>query len=95
MLGLKHSSLFASISDEEKQFYNIDTWGQCYKTFYVRNLLMFEIPTVIVPGKLFKPNPMLVGKASNLLWSGASFWCTTQVRSGLNCKHRLVWKSIQ
>jgi hypothetical protein len=27
----KHSSLV--VCKEEKKFYNIDTWGQCYKTF--------------------------------------------------------------
>jgi hypothetical protein len=37
-------------------------------------------------GELLEPNQMFVGKASNLPWSGASFKCTTQVGSGLNCK---------
>jgi hypothetical protein len=31
------------ISDEEKKFYSIDTWGQCYVTFYDRNLQIFAL----------------------------------------------------
>jgi hypothetical protein len=31
------------VSDEEKKFYNIDLWAQCYKTFYGHNLQMFGI----------------------------------------------------
>jgi hypothetical protein len=32
----KHSGLFGFIdSDEGKQFYNIDTWFQCHKTFLI------------------------------------------------------------
>ncbi len=31
----KHFSLFGLVvSDEGKKFYNIDTWCQCYKTFF-------------------------------------------------------------
>jgi hypothetical protein len=34
----KHCSLFGLvISNEEKKFYNIDTWCQCYKNFYLRH----------------------------------------------------------
>ncbi len=36
--GKPFSLLGLVISDEEKKFYNIDTWGQCYKTFYGRKL---------------------------------------------------------
>ena len=32
----KHSSLFGLIAmNEEKKVYNIDTWCQCYKTFFL------------------------------------------------------------
>ncbi len=35
----EHSSLLGLIvSDKGKKFYNIDTWAQCYKTFYRGNL---------------------------------------------------------
>jgi hypothetical protein len=27
----------------KKKFYNNDTWSQCYKTFYIRNLLIFVL----------------------------------------------------
>jgi hypothetical protein len=34
----KHLSLFSLvISNKGKKFYNIDTWAQCYKTFFDRN----------------------------------------------------------
>jgi hypothetical protein len=62
----KQSSLFGlGITNEEKKFYNIDTrwvltnsrvseiWAQCYKTFYVRNLLMFAIGSSVCPWKAF------------------------------------------
>ncbi len=40
----KHSSLFCLfVSNEEKKFDNIETMGQCYKTFFVRNLQTFVI----------------------------------------------------
>jgi hypothetical protein len=40
----KRSSLFGlSISIAEKEFYNIDTWGQSYKTLYGRNLQILII----------------------------------------------------
>jgi hypothetical protein len=38
----KHTSLFGLVfCNEEKKFYNIDTWVKCYKTFYGRNLQTF------------------------------------------------------
>jgi hypothetical protein len=44
----KHSSLFGLIiSNEEKMFYNIDTWCQFYKTFYHVNLLPFCVKNYI------------------------------------------------
>jgi hypothetical protein len=40
----KHSSLFVrSVSDAGKKFNNIDTRGQCYKTFSVLNLRIFVV----------------------------------------------------
>jgi hypothetical protein len=40
----KHSSLFsAGFSDEEKGSFYVDTWAQCYKTFFVRKLWIFVI----------------------------------------------------
>ncbi len=41
----KHYSLLQHNFDdkENKQFNTIDTWTQCYKTFYVHNLQMFVI----------------------------------------------------
>ncbi len=38
-------------------------WGQCYKTFYVRNLRIFIIARVFVPGRPFQPSHMFVSKA--------------------------------
>jgi len=35
----KHSSLFVRcIIDGENNCFNVDTWAECYKTFYSRNL---------------------------------------------------------
>jgi hypothetical protein len=31
------------ISDGEAKLYKIDTWAQCYKTFYVHNLRIFVL----------------------------------------------------
>ncbi len=31
------------VGDDEKKFYNIDTWVQCYETFYDRKLHFFVI----------------------------------------------------
>ncbi len=49
----KHSSLFGLvISNEEKKFYNIDTRGKCYKTFYGLKLRLNKLepsPLVNIP----------------------------------------------
>ncbi len=37
--------------------------GQCYETFYGRNLRLFIISYKVVPGKPFQPSLMLSGKA--------------------------------
>ncbi len=52
----KHSSLFRSArSWRRKTFYKIDTWGQCYKTFYHSNLLPFHGNTTILCYKAILP----------------------------------------
>jgi hypothetical protein len=44
LLNSKHSSLFChGICDKENKLKNNASSGQCYKTFYVRNLQIFEI----------------------------------------------------
>jgi hypothetical protein len=41
-LSNKHSSLLQKLVNHgHKKFYNIVTWGQCYKTFYSRKLQIF------------------------------------------------------
>jgi hypothetical protein len=45
--------------------------GQCCKMFYGSKLQIFVISLVLVPGKLFQPSLMFVGKARTLPWSGA------------------------
>ncbi len=50
--------------------------GQCYKTFFLHNLLLGENKLVFVPGRPFQPNLIFVGKARSLPWEklrGASF----------------------
>ncbi len=40
----KHSSIFGLVvSNEGEKFYNIDTWGRCYKTFYGRNYVAIGV----------------------------------------------------
>ncbi len=40
----KHASLFCpTVSGEGKSFINIDTLAKFFKTFYIRNILMFVI----------------------------------------------------
>ncbi len=39
---------------QTKKFYNICPRGQCYKTFYVRNLRI--LVRVFVAGKIFNPS---------------------------------------
>jgi hypothetical protein len=46
------------------QFYTTGPSAQCYKTFYVRNL-------VFVPGKPFQSSLLFVGKARSLPYNGA------------------------
>ncbi len=61
---IKWSSLQKSVSKFTlKQFYEIDPWGQCYKTFYGRNLRLLLIARAFVTGKPFQPSLMFGGKA--------------------------------
>jgi hypothetical protein len=39
----QHSCLFVRGIGDEAKYENIDTRAQCYKTFYIHNLLMFII----------------------------------------------------
>jgi hypothetical protein len=39
----KPSSLLGLVRKILKSIYNIDNWGQCYKTFFVLNLRTFVI----------------------------------------------------
>jgi hypothetical protein len=66
--------------------------GQCYKTFFIRNLRIFPISLVFVPGKLFqpsltclkgRPDPTQVKQLSGEGWLLA-----------LPTKIRLRWKSF-
>ncbi len=45
------------------QFAKIQTWGPCYKTFYIRNLQMFLKVRVFVHLKPLQPSLMFAGKA--------------------------------
>jgi hypothetical protein len=47
--------------------YNIGPWCQSYKTFYGRNLQIFNNKLVFVPGKPFQPSLMFVGKTGAYL----------------------------
>ncbi len=46
----EHSSLYRLGGDwQEEEFYNFETWGQGYKTFYARNLWIFVISWSVCP----------------------------------------------
>jgi hypothetical protein len=40
--------------------------AKCYKTFYVRNLRMFVLARLFVPGSTFQPSLIFVHKARSL-----------------------------
>ncbi len=58
----KHSSLLCPRTKKKIQMYNTDARTQCYKTFYTRNLQMFEIAGVYVSSGPTQLSLMLVGK---------------------------------
>jgi hypothetical protein len=60
------------------------TRGQCYKTFFGRNLRMWK---VFGPGKPFQPSLMFEGKTRSLSKSGAPQLSFIRVGSALNRKH--------
>jgi hypothetical protein len=41
--------------------------AQCYKTFSIRNLRIFVVSSVFVPGRPIQPSRLFVGKARTLL----------------------------
>ncbi len=47
-----------------KMFYTIDTWGQCYKTFSVRDLQIFVLSQSVCQTR---PEKLTNDKHSNLL----------------------------
>jgi hypothetical protein len=64
----KLTSLFKKIHKlRTKVFYNIDTWGQCYKSFYVRNLQMFAIGYSVCHKQAFLVLPNVCEKGWSLL----------------------------
>ncbi len=52
-----------AVNDHSKWFYNIDSLGQCYKTFYRGNLPSFHSNTVIPCYKTLYP--------WEILWNGS------------------------
>jgi hypothetical protein len=61
--------------------------SQCYKTFFSMINKFLQQARVFVPGKLFQPIILFVGKARSLTQSGAAESYFSRVGSGLNCKH--------
>ncbi len=62
----KRSSLFCGIVSDEKKFFNLVTWAQCFKTFYVGNLRVFTKAREFVPDRPFQPSLLFVDKARSL-----------------------------
>ncbi len=75
-----------------KKFHKIDNTAECYKTFSVRNLLIF-LAKVFVPGKPCQPSLMLVSEASSPSYSEAPETCFTLVGSVLTPKLSIGWRS--
>ncbi len=67
---LNSSLLQKSVNYGNKKFYNTSTMGQCYKTFYGRNLRIFIISQSVCPSLVF------AGKAGAHM-SEATFRCST------------------
>ncbi len=63
----KYSNLLWNFNNySRKKFYQVDTSGLYYKTFYYLKLHLFIKASALVPGKPFQPSLMLVGKARSL-----------------------------
>ncbi len=58
------------------KFYQIEFWGQCCKTFFVRNLRIFLVSQSVCPGKPFQSRLMIAGKAG-VYPNEAPFRCST------------------
>jgi hypothetical protein len=59
----KHSSLLPIfVNYGRKKFYNIETWGECYKTFYSRNLRIFVISQCVCPWQAFPVWSLVCGQ---------------------------------
>ncbi len=69
VIGTTDASLFGLInSDEGKMFFDIDTWYQGCKTFFLRHSHYGQISQIVfVPGMPLQPSLMFACKANNLL----------------------------
>ncbi len=76
--------------------YDIETRGQSYKTFYVRNLPIFVISRVFVPGMIFQPSLLFVSKIRAVLSAPPSQKAYTKSSNLLDSPTniRLDWKSL-
>jgi hypothetical protein len=68
-----HLALLTSIRQGRKGFSWTSTLaypscGQCYKSFYGRNLRIFVINKSVCPGELFQPSLMFMCKVRSLPW---------------------------
>ncbi len=70
--------------------YNYGSWVQCYKTFFVKNLLMFAISKSVSPDGPFQSCLMFVGQAESLPLGEAFFRCSTWVDSSLSHKQTVA-----
>ncbi len=72
----------------QKKFYNIDSRGLYYKTFYARNLHILVISKSVYPWQAFPALSDVCGEARSLPQSVAHERCFTRVGSALTCKHQ-------
>ncbi len=79
-----------------KIFYSIGTRGQCYKTFYVRNLRIFVISQSVCPWQAFpaQSNVCLV-KQTPTLFKNLSYAPLQDNLLAFPTNNRLVWRAAK
>ncbi len=68
-------------------FITLDTRGQCYRTFYGRNLRMFVVSQGVALGRPFQPSIMFADKARSLPKSVVPERCSSVIGCNLTRKH--------
>ncbi len=85
----KHLRLLRTfVNYRRKKFCNIDTRGQCYKTFYVRNLRIFVISQSVCPWQAVPVQSIVCGQGMSLPQNGVSERFFNRAGSCFTHKHQ-------